>query len=111
MTKSLLAAVLILFALMFASVAFAAGYHHIPVVKPPIVVTPPVVTPPVASSASVGAESASTTQPAYTGAGGDPVGPWVFAGVAVYFWAVICVKEREVNPGGFWANYMCFKRD
>lgn len=129
MTKSLLAATLILFALMFASVAFATGYHHIPIVKPPVVVppvvTPPVVVPPVvappvvtapvvppvANSALIVADSAPAQQPVYSAAGGDPVGPFVFAGVAIFFWAVVCVKEREVNPDGFWASYLCLPRE
>jgi hypothetical protein len=108
MTKSLLAATLILFALMFASVAFATGWHAAPVIVAPPVVTPPVSTP-VASSAPTVANSAP--EQAAAGSSGKAMGYAVFAGVAVYFWAVICVKEREVNPDGFWANYMCFKRD
>jgi len=76
-----------------------------PVVAPPVVAPPPVVVPPPTT-----APPAPSAQPS-----GDASwfanGGWVMVGVGLYFWAVICVKEREVNPEGFWPKYLCLKKE
>lgn len=107
-----LAVVLILLIVAWARAAHATGYEHaVPIVVkaatvvPPTVVTPPVVTPPVAPPTT-----APPAQPP-SGSGPGALGWYVMAGVAVYFWAVICVAERAKNPDGFWARRMCLKAE
>lgn len=99
MTKPLLAAVLILFALMFASVAFATNTATViaPVVVKAAPVAPIVQNPTVASV------------PASSGAGAGVAGGFAMAGVSLYFWAVICVKEKAENADGWFAKHMCFR--
>lgn len=101
MTKPLLAAVLILFALMFASVAFATGGHVPIIVKPPVVVAPP---PP--SVAVPPPSPAAAPQPQPSGGGsGSALGWYVMGGVAIYFYLVICEREKYVNPQGWFAQH------
>lgn len=102
MTKSLLAAVLILFALMFASVAFATGGHVPVIVKPPVVVAPPPA-PPVVASPAAAAPVAPAQQPV-AGNGPGAMGWAVMGGVVLYFYAVICTKERSDNKEGWFAQ-------
>ena len=79
------------------------------IVVPPVV-APPVVAPPVVVPPPTTAPPAPSVQPS-----GDASwfanGGWVMVGVGLYFWAVICVKEREVNPYGFWPKYLCLQKD
>lgn len=112
MSKTLLAAVLILFVVMFTSVAFATGGHVPIIVKPPVVVPPPVVVAPPPPSVAVPPPSpaaAPQPQPAGGGSGPGAMGWAVMGGVAVYFWAVICVKEKAENADGWFAKHMCLK--
>jgi hypothetical protein len=80
------------------------------VVVPATIVVPPVVAPPVVAPPPVVAHppTAPVTQPS---GGASWVGGLVMVGVGLYFWAVICVKEREVNPEGFWPKYLCLKKE
>lgn len=94
---------------MWMGASWATG-GHVVVVKPLVIapvttpiVAPPLVTQPVAPAAPV--------QPAQPVAGNGPgvMGWAVMAGVATFFWAVICVKEQADNPNGFWAKRMCLR--
>ena len=105
MSKALLAAVLILFALMFSAVAFATGSHVPIIVKPPVVVAPP---PPTVAVPPPSPAAAPQPQPS-GGGSGSALGWAVMGGVAVYFWAVICVKEKADNADGWFAQHMCFR--
>lgn len=90
---------------LWFSKARATGFH------PPIIVTPPVVAPPVVVATPVVVPPPSTAaatplpaeQPSGGGSGFNP-GYFVMAGVAIFFYAVICQKEREVNSTGWFAR-------
>lgn len=108
--RILLIAIALVYAVLHAPGAAATGWHHAPmVVKPPIVVAPPppapvVVTPPPPATAAAPA-STPAQQPSGGGGGsGFNPGYLVMAGVALFFFAVICTKEREVNPAGWFAR-------
>lgn len=108
--RILLIAIAMVYALLHAMPVAATGWHSAPImVKPPVVVAPPppapvVVTPPPPATAAAPA-STPAQQPSGGGGGsGFNPGYLVMAGVALFFFAVICTKEREVNPAGWFAR-------
>lgn len=84
-----------------------------PPVKPPVV-KPPVTTPPLAPPPPVAPPAATPpaapqppAQPApepaqQQGGGSNALGWWVMAGVAVFWWAAICTRERHEGRDPAW---------
>ena len=104
-------AMIIFWALTYSAVAGATWGHSAPIiVKPPVVVPPPAVVAPVAPAAPTVAPAATPApEQAGGGGGGFNMGYVVMAGVAVYFWAAICVVERRDYPDSWFSRRMCFK--
>jgi hypothetical protein len=108
LTKWLVALVVGLILLLVFSLARATGVEHAVVIVTKVVpVVPATVTPAAATVVPAAAPVPATApaqQPSY-GGGSSAAGWFVFAGVGVFFYAVICSSERHRNPEGFFAKH------
>ena len=107
-----LAVVLVLLVFAWAKAAHATGLEHAVVVTTVVKAAPAAVTAAAPAAATSGAASGGGAAPVVAGGGGSSLaGTVAFAGVGVFFWAVICVAEKAKNPNGFWAKYLCLRAE